>query len=340
MARDCGTTLNRAFFTPTCCNVGCDGLRSLAFAALQGFIRGMSAQKNVMIVICHRMGFLGNQLFLFAHMIAAAEESGTTVLFPGFTSYAHFFSGPSQGIVPRYPAAAGSRAWPRGAKELFYLVGLNALRLAKRGGLPGIPWFDTKWDGSKLVDIGQAPFQDLISKRLVLCGGFFYRSPHLLKKHAPTIRAYFAPSPEMATSALEIEKRIRSAGERIVGVHIRRGDYRIFNSGNQFYELDVYAAYMRRVRDLLDGQCRFIVCSDESLDPSAFAGFDFAFGPGDIMGDLLALSACDLIIGVRSTFSGWASFSREVPRFFMQSADPAQIDRLQLTDFSIEWDGW
>ncbi len=28
-----------------------------------------------MIVICHKMGQLGNRLFLFAHMIAAAAET-------------------------------------------------------------------------------------------------------------------------------------------------------------------------------------------------------------------------------------------------------------------------
>jgi hypothetical protein len=149
----------------------------------------------------------------------------------------------------------------------------------------------------------------------------------------------------MATNAARIERNVRHAegrhtAERIVGVHIRRRDYREFKGGIYFYELDVYTAYMRRMRELLGGQCRFIVCCEEALEGSAFADLDIAFGPGDLLGDLFALSACDYIIGPPSTFSGWASFSREIPRHFIQSADPVRAERLQLLDFNVEWDGW
>ncbi len=298
-----------------------------------------------MIVVCHKMGQLGNRLFLFAHMIAAAAERNSSVLFPGFADYAQYFSGPSIGIIPRYPAPTLRYVWPRGIRELFYPVGLNALRLAKRGLLPGTCSFETRWDVTRMVDIGEAAFLDLISRRPVLCGGFFYRSPQLLKKHASLVRTYFAPSPEMAINASRIERNIRHAGgrntgERIIGVHIRRRDYREFKGGIYYYEIDVYTAYMRRIRELLSGQCRFIVCCEEALERSAFSDLDIAFGPGDLLGDLLALSACDYIIGPPSTFSGWASFSHEKPRHFIQSADPVGAKRLQLSDFDVEWDGW
>jgi hypothetical protein len=298
-----------------------------------------------MIVVCHKMGQLGNRLFLFAHMIAAAAERNSSVLFPGFADYAQYFSGPSIGIIPRYPAPTLRHVWPRRVRELFYPVGLNALRLAKRGFLPGAYSFETRWDVTRMVDIGEAAFLDLISRRPVLCGGFFYRSPRLLQKHASLVRTYLAPSPEMATHALRIERNIRgvgerNTGERIIGVHVRRRDYREFKRGIYFYGLDVYTAYMRRVSELLGGQCRFVVCCEEALESSAFAEFKVALGPGDLLGDLFALSACDYIIGPPSTFSGWASFSHKKPRYFIQSADPLHTKRLQLSDFDIEWDGW
>ena len=273
-------------------------------------------------------------------MIAAAAESGATVFFPGFVDYAHFFSGPSRGIAPRYPVPTRSHAWPRVVRGLFYPVGLNALRLAKRGLLLGIPWFETRWDVSQMVDIGQPAFLELISDRLVLCGGFFYRSVPLLEKHAKLVRAYFTPSSEFAAYASKIERDIRRPGERIVGVHIRRRDYRVFKGGIYFYELDVFAAYMRRIGELLNGPCRFVICCEEPFDPFIFADFDVTFGPGDLIGDLLTLSSCDLIVGPPSTFSGWASFSHSIPRHFIRSADPAHIEKLQLADFGVEWDGF
>jgi hypothetical protein len=166
-----------------------------------------------------------------------------------------------------------------------------------------------------------------------------------LKKHAGLVRSYFAPSPQVVTIASRIEKNIRycdgeKKGQRIVGVHIRRRDYRDYKGGVYFYEWGVYAAYMRRLSELLAGQCRFVLCCEEPLELSAFDGLEIASGPGDLLGDLLALSACDYIIGPPSTFSGWASFSREVPRHFIQTAELGRANQLQLADFSIEWDGW
>jgi hypothetical protein len=298
-----------------------------------------------MIVVCHKMGQLGNRLFLFAHLIAAAAERNSSVWFPGFTDYAQYFLGPSKGIIPRYPAPERAFVWPSMIRELPYLASLNALRLAKRGFLPGISKFETRWDSTRMVDIGDPAFLDLIAFRAVLCGGFFYRSPSLLKKNASLVRAYFALSPEMTAYASRIEGSIRHAeerkpAERIVGVHIRRRDYRVFKEGIYFYPLNLFAAYMRRIRELFVGQCRFVVCCEEPLEHSEFADFDILVGPGDLMGDLLALSACDYIVGPPSTFSGWASFSREIPRYFIQSADPLCVQRLQLSDFTVEWDGW
>jgi hypothetical protein len=299
-----------------------------------------------MIVICHKMGQLGNRLFLFSHLIAAAAERGASVWFPGFADYAEYFSGPSKGVIPRYPAPADAAVWPHKLRDAFFFGSLNALRLAKRGLLPGTAWFDTKWDVTRMVDVGDAAFLDVISRRRpVLCGGFFYRSPELLKKHASLVRSYFALAPETAANAARIEQNIRrpggqNAGKRIVGVHIRRRDYRVFRGGIYFFELEVFTAYMQRIKELLGGQCRFVVCCEETLEPSIFAGFDVTWGPGDLVGDLLALSACDFIIGPPSTFSGWASFSREIPRHFIKTSDSTRTAQLQLSDFTIEWDGW
>jgi len=298
-----------------------------------------------MIVVCHKMGQLGNQLFLFAHLIAAAAERNSSVLFPGFVDYAQYFSGPSRGIIPRYPVPVPTHVWPRWIRDLFYPIALNALRVAKRDLLPGTRWFETKWDVTRMVDIGDPAFLELITCRPVLCGGFFYRCPKLLMKHASLVRTYFSPSAAMATKASRIERNIREAhgtefGKRIVGVHIRRRDYRVFKGGMYFFPLEIYVTYMRRIWELLDGQCCFVICCEESLEYSAFAEFGITFGPGDMLGDLLALSACDYIVGPPSTFSGWASFSRAIPRYFIQSADPIHAERLQLSDFSVEWDGW
>jgi hypothetical protein len=292
-----------------------------------------------MIVIAHKTGQLGNRLFLFGHMIAAAIEARTTVLYPGFADYAHLFDRPSRGLFPSYPDRQRSH-WPDAANQVAYWVGLNALRLAKRRMLPGVPWFETKWNVDKMVDIGKDDFLSLASGRIVLCGGFFYRSERLLQKHADLVREYFRPAPQWLDRLSQLTKQIRSGADHVVGVHVRRTDNSHFKGGIYWYGPDVYLAYMHRMRRLLPGRCRFMVTSDEPIDVSTYDGFDVVTAPGNILLDLHALCSCDFIVGPPSTYSGWASFSAQKPVHFIPTAKVADAEKLQLTDFALDWSGW
>ena len=42
-------------------------------------------------------------------------------------------------------------------------------------------------------------------------------------------------------------------------------------------------------------------------------------GPRTVIGDLIALSKCDLILGPPSTFSGWAAWYGKVPIHFLEN---------------------
>ena len=46
-----------------------------------------------------------------------------------------------------------------------------------------------------------------------------------------------------------------------------------------------------------------------------FVLMDWTPGPGTEIGDLYSLAACDYIIGPPSTYTQWASFYGQVPRF-------------------------
>lgn len=292
-----------------------------------------------MIVIAHKTGQLGNRLFLFGHMIAAAIEAQTRVVYPGFADYAHLFDQPSRGPFPSYPDRRVWH-WPDFVPQVVHWVGLNALRLAKRRMLPGVPWLETKWDIEKMVDVGSDDFLSLASSRVVLCGGFFYRSEGLLQKHADRVREYFQPAPEWSDRISQLTKKIRTGVDYIVGIHVRRTDNVRFRGGIYYYELALYLAYMHRMRELLPGRIRFMITSDEPIDPATYAGFDVVIAPGDILLDLQALSACDYIVGPPSTYSGWASFSAQRPIHFIRRANPSDVQSLQLSDFALDWSGW
>ena len=55
----------------------------------------------------------------------------------------------------------------------------------------------------------------------------------------------------------------------------------------------------------------FLICSDWPQDAATFARFKVTFGTGDLIEDLYAFPRCDYLIGPPSTFTLWASFSRQ-----------------------------
>ena len=72
------------------------------------------------IILAESYGQLGNQLFLFAHLIALSEELGLPVYNAPFMRYREHFIGSRQGLVPGYDPLTGrfipSRyaGWPPG----------------------------------------------------------------------------------------------------------------------------------------------------------------------------------------------------------------------------------
>jgi hypothetical protein len=114
----------------------------------------------------------------------------------------------------------------------------------------------------------------------------------------------------------------RSTGP-LVGVHLRRRDYRTFVGGKFFYEDDVYRDAISRLDAGWEGPetPQFILVCEEPIETKNFkiSGVTF-FGPGSVCFDQALLAACDFIFGPPSTFSGWVSFLHGVPRAEIRKA--------------------
>ena len=102
-------------------------------------------------------------------------------------------------------------------------------------------------------------------------------------------------------------------------MHIRRGDYKHFESGAYYYELDEYRNHMQALCELYRGEkvC-FAISTNENIDLSIFEGLEICHTSNPTaIHDLYMLSQCDRIIGPLSTFSRWASFYGKVPLCFI-----------------------
>ena len=129
------------------------------------------------------------------------------------------------------------------------------------------------------------------------------------------------PIDSVQQGVAETVRAARRDGGVLIGVHIRRGDYRTFRDGRFFYEIDHYRSMMKHVRAQMRGSdVRFLICSDEEIAMDAFSEFSVTRGNGLHIVDLYSLAACDYIMGPPSSFSLWASFYGNRPLCWLRSS--------------------
>ncbi|WP_251951874.1 alpha-1,2-fucosyltransferase [Salinibacter ruber] len=119
----------------------------------------------------------------------------------------------------------------------------------------------------------------------------------------------------------ELFAKYRRSFDKIVGVHIRHGDYKKWESGRHFFETDAYVEAVKKSVLASHTKTLIIVVSDTEIPEGIFTETPCVQGPGTEIGDLYTLSKCDAIVGPLSTFNLWASFFGEVPRYEMRRSD-------------------
>jgi hypothetical protein len=159
-------------------------------------------------------------------------------------------------------------------------------------------------------------------RQIIVFVGPLFRDASSFGKHAPSIREYFRPLGIFQRNVDALIRTVREDCDLVVGVHIRRGDYRSFVDGRFFYTIEQYLRLMQQVRGLFGGRrVHFLVCSNEKQPMQAFSKFTAFSGTGQFIEDLYALARCDFIIGPPSTFSAWASFYGQVPLYMVMDPE-------------------
>lgn len=162
---------------------------------------------------------------------------------------------------------------------------------------------------------------DLISRGGIstwyFSGWLFFNSAGLKKYHQKIVDL-FRPKKEFNTQIVSFVKNLRSYNKKLVGVHIRQGDFKIWMEG-------IYYFSQREIKFFLDEflssqnefsreNTIFVLCSDGNIDKQIFCDFETIKGLGLEIVDLFTLSCMDLIIGSpASSYCAWASYYGNVP---------------------------
>lgn len=284
-----------------------------------------------------------NQIQQVVHWIPTASRLGVPLYFPGFRRYARGFAGTANAGTPRYPRAApplppALRAWAA------LCVGLGRTRPAWAGvlcrligrvrGQVAVDLATLRADESQRVHPAQ------VVARAVQAGGgtvWIHGTGWCVDIDRWTdccedVRDFFAPVPAAANRVKNLVTATRADGAILVGVHVRRGDYRRWNAGRYCYDDATYGGLLRQLRDALSPRrVRFMLVSDEPIEKGNYAGLDVATGPGDMLADLYVLASCDYLLGPPSTFTTWASVYGGVPlRHVQNPSQPLRLDEFRL----------
>lgn len=134
------------------------------------------------------------------------------------------------------------------------------------------------------------------------------------------LKYIFTPRKEIVAEADNLIANLRKQSDMVIGIHIRRGDYKDWNEGRFYYEISQYRDVMLRLQSLYsDKKVSFFISSNEKLDKEQFEDCvcDFYQNGSPIL-DLHTLSLCDKLVGPYSTFSRWASFIGDKPIYFIE----------------------
>ncbi len=169
--------------------------------------------------------------------------------------------------------------------------------------------------------------------RLVIINSWSHKKPNNKLKIAQ-IQKLFRPKSIYTNKVDAIFINKRKSFDLIIGVHIRRGDYKEFKNGIYYYSDSIITNFLSQIEDELGHtkKITFLLCSDEKINLDVYKDFSvFQIHNANLIEDLYGLSKCDYIIGPPSTFSMWASFYGQKPLLFIKESNML----VKKQDFSI-----
>ena len=189
--------------------------------------------------------------------------------------------------------------------------------------------------------------QKMLHHRHVVVSGWFARWYDLFLKYRSEICDLFTLDAQYTEPVVQKMRQAEQqpSGKAVLrlGVHIRRGDYAVWQAGRYFYDDAVYARHICQFAALHPEADIHVYLSTNDLSVKE-EDYQTKCPPqvhihhlhGSAPEDLFMLSECDFLIGPPSTFSLVAAMYRDVPLYRMDMADACRMD---ATSFRL-FDYW
>ena len=283
---------------------------------------------------------LCNRLFPFGNLLACAIENGFRLEHGAFDEFSDYFVGTAGQSIPAvdYRTHSSGRRQRICPRTLYLLT----RRLKRKLHLDQTVSIKSK----ETFDLSCAAQLSLLeSSYTTQLVGLYFFDPVNFPKHQQRVRDYFRPIPALEQEVHKIESECRSGADMLVGVHIRHGDYATFSDGHMYYTIAEYVELMHAIIALHPGKrISFLVCTNGDVKPSDFGTLRTRIAPGHVVVDLYTLAKCDLVVGPPSTYSEWASFYGNVPRYKFSKNDYVRNGRewpgVSAAEFVVQKNGF
>jgi hypothetical protein len=152
--------------------------------------------------------------------------------------------------------------------------------------------------------------------------GWLFRNPLGIKKWRQELVEKFTPRKEVMARVSEIIFPLRAKYKKIIGIHIRQADYKVFKDGK-------FLISQERIREIVSEYAKeniidatdtvFLITSDGPIDESLYKNLNIYISKENSVVDLFLLSKADVILGSDSSFGAFASWYGNIPHIIFKN---------------------
>lgn len=267
-----------------------------------------------MIINGFKAGQLGNRLFHASQLIVLSIETGSSYVDFAFDDYKENFEGLYNRPFLLYPQSNPSALRYKLLGKVWQkLDHIRDFTIHRK--ISNRYWAYINQNGLVMDD-----YNDLVEQRRkyknYMVEGWISKDTTPLLKYRELLANIFKPRQQHLHNIENLIKKGKDGVDILMGIHIRRGDYKEYRGGIFYYDDNVYLNIMENMQKAFpEKKIRFLICSNEEVNWNNYAAYDVMPSNNQIIEDMYALSYCDYIAGPISTYSMWASFIRQKPLY-------------------------
>ena len=287
------------------------------------------------VIYAYGGGRFGNQFLRFAHWLAwvADCQQRVRIVDLAFWPYASSFATWAENPGCIYPL---QRSWIHRLARLRRWLHPRIIRHGEWRAQRAVAWSARRLPGVAFMALADERGEETmltpdafpVSAGTTVCSGWKFNAWSALERHEEQVRALFRPAATPAAVSETFVAALRRRYDVLVGLFVRRGDYREWADGQYCYPWECYIRWSSELSALFPGRkVGVVLAGDEELPLPLWAGLPVVPATGSVnegghwFESFLELAACDYVVSPPSTFSACAAFLGNRPLWPLVGAD-------------------